>query len=214
MKKGIKIDYVKWSMYFIGIQILTIAVAFLNESGYGATPFDNGFISLANYTGVPIALWMNIFGMIMLIVTGLMLRKIPNFFTYITTFIIAGSLNFWVVVLNGKIAGGVVTFIIGMILHSFGIALYLSSQGMPTAVDYFMVNICEIKKIKLMWIRMALDGFGVILSLLTGGVVGLGTLVLFICMGPMIQFFMKYIIYTKLRIERIIDNKKDLKLYE
>lgn len=212
--KKIKIDYVQWAMYLIGIQILTMAVAFLNESGLGATPIDSGFISVAKYTNVPVAVWMNGFGLIMLIVTGFVLKKIPNFFTYIPTFIMAGSLNMWLVILDGKIHPGVVSFIIGLLLHAFGIAVYLSSQGIPNAIDYFMVNLCETKKIKLMWVRMAIDGFGVALVLITGGKLGLGTIILLFFIGPLIQFFMKKIMYLKLRIERIIANKKDLKLYE
>lgn len=209
----IKIDYIKWGMYFVGIQILTIAVAFLNGSGFGATPFDNGFISLANFTHIPVALWMNAFGLLMLVITGIVIKKIPNFFTFITTFIISGSLNIWLILLDGKIKVGVVSFIIGLVLHAFGIAFYLSSQGMPTAVDYFLVELSNAKKIKFMWLRMGLDAFGVVLAFVTGGTVGVGTIILFFFIGPLIQLFMKRIVYIKLRVERIIENKQDLKNY-
>jgi uncharacterized membrane protein YczE len=80
--------------------------------------------------------------------------------------------------------------ILGVLIISLGVSLYQTSNAGIAPYDSLALIMDErIKKLPYFWCRMICDATSVVLCLLTGGLVGLGTFLSAFCLGPFIHFF-------------------------
>ncbi len=206
------INIKKWLIYFTGFVIFTAGIPFLTHSQLGLSPWDSGLMGLNFATNLPVTVWSNALAVIALCLSGLMLKKFPNVFTIVSSFLCGLGIDFWVWLIGDKITlPAIPSFILGTLINAFGIAVYLMADALPTSVDYTMLNFCKKFKLKVMWGRILVDGIGLVICLVCGGykggLIGLGTIVSFFAMGPLMQFFMNLL--AKFPLFRVTQEVKD-----
>ena len=82
------------------------------------------------------------------------------------------------------------TVCLGVIVCSLGVSLYQTPNVGVAPYDSLSLILKErFPKIPYFWLRMSNDGFCAVVCYLTGGIVGLGTLVSAFGLGPIIHFF-------------------------
>ena len=205
-KMGLALERVnlkKWLIYLTGFAIFTAGIPFLTHSQLGLSPWDSGLMGLNYLTKLPVTIWSNVLAIVALILAGLMLKKFPNVFTIISSFLCGFGIDFWVWLIGDKITlSPIPSYIIGTLINAFGIAVYLMADALPTSVDYAMLTFCKHFKLKVMWGRIVTDGIGLVICLACGGwqhkLIGVGTIISFFLMGPLMQFFMN--ILAKFRL--------------
>lgn len=198
-----QINLKKWLIYLIGFVIFTAGIPFLTHSQLGLSPWDSGLMGLNYLTKLPVTVWSNVLAIIALILSSLMLKKFPNVFTIVSSFLCGFGIDIWVWLIGDKITlPAIPSYIIGTLINAFGIAVYLMADALPTSVDYAMLNFCKRFNLKVMWGRILVDGIGLVICILCGGLkhrlVGVGTVISFFLMGPLIQFFMNILVKFRL----------------
>ena len=201
-----QVNIKKWLIYLTGFAIFTAGIPFLTHSQLGLSPWDSGLMGLNYFSGWPVTIWSNLLAIIALCLSALMLKRFPNVFTIVSSFLCGLGIDFWVWLIGDKITlPAIPSFILGTLINAFGIAVYLMADALPTSVDYTMINFCKRFNLKIMWGRILVDGIGLLICIVTGGykagLIGVGTIVSFFLMGPLMQFFMN--ILSKFPLFRI-----------
>ena len=84
---------------------------------------------------------------------------------------------------------------IGMIIIAFAVASYMISIFPTNPSDDLILALKE-RGCKIGIAKMSFDIICVVLAFLLGGEIGIGTIIVSLCLGPVIDFFHKYL--TKL----------------
>lgn len=182
--------------FTLGLMLLSFGISLIIKSGFGTSAWDAVSVGLFNKFNLSVGIWMNIVAIILVIASGIMLKKIPRFTTLITSIVLGGCLDFWLfctreIIIDSTIFS-VIVFLIGVAIMAFGVATYLISELPPNPLDYFMVCTHEKFNISIAKARTICEGIGFILGILLSGPIGIGTIIILIMVGPTIQFFLKY----------------------
>lgn len=186
----------RYSLFIIGILILTLGVALTIKADFGAGSWDAVNVALNRICGLSVGTFAVIIAVIMTIMSGLLREGKFNFYTLITALLLGIFTDFWLYIISHIILGyslfiRLSCFILGIILLSFGIALYIRLELAPNSIDDFMVALSEKFNITISVSKLLADGFGLIIALFLNGPIGLGTLIITAVLGPLIGFFDK-----------------------
>ena len=94
-------------------------------------------------------------------------------------------------------------FLIGISCTSLGAGLYLVSDFPVNPIDHMMVCISERFHISIAVSKYIVEGSGMALGLLLKGPVGIGTILMILVFGPMIQFFKQSEVLLQKYVNRI-----------
>ena len=188
---------VKKLIFFItGIAIACMGVAFILKSNAGAGPQDVVLMVLAEKTGVTFGTWVMISQGIFLLCNALLLKKRPQFESVFTMVLWGLLADFWLEIIFADLHFVLVTpvlrwsfFLLGVLLIGIGVGIYLTSELPRMPYDGMMVALSEKFHVNLMVSRTILELFFIFLGVLVGGIVGVGTIVIVLCIGSIIQFF-------------------------
>ncbi|MBM7692113.1 putative membrane protein YczE [Peribacillus deserti] len=188
----------KIPLYAFGILIACLGVALIINSTVGAGPWDILFVTLTVKFGLTMGTWVMIWQAGFLIFNAILLKKRPEIESFITVLLWGVTVDFWMyVVVKGidlTVSPLLVkwsVFLIGVILIGFGVGIYLSTNLPRMPYDGTMVAISQRFKLSLRVSRLILEGSAVILGILFGGTMGIGTIVIVLLIGSIIQFFNK-----------------------
>ena len=82
-------------------------------------------------------------------------------------------------------------FILALPVISIGISIYLVSKLPNTPLDYFMLALKSKLNLSLMISKITSESIGLVLGFMLGGTIGIGTIIIILAIGPMIQFLQK-----------------------
>ena len=186
----------KLLFYLIGIAIACLGVTFIIKSNAGAGPQDVVLLVLADKTGFTFGTWVILSQAIFLLVSALILGKRPQFESMITMIVWGVIVDFWGEIIFRDLSLWLETpfsrwicFLIGVLLIGIGVGIYLTANLPAMPYDGLMVGLCEKFRINLMVSRTILEGIFIILGIVIGGQIGVGTIVLVLSIGTLIQFF-------------------------
>lgn len=186
----------KLFFYLIGIAIACLGVTFIIKSNAGAGPQDVVLLVLADKTGLTFGTWVILSQAIFLLAGAFILGKRPQYESMITMIIWGVIVDFWGVMVFRDLSLWLqspfarwICFLIGVLLIGIGVGIYLTAKLPAMPYDGLMVGLCEKFRINLMVSRTILEGVFIILGILLGGQIGVGTIVLVLSIGTLIQFF-------------------------
>jgi uncharacterized protein len=194
--------------YLLGLSIACLGVSFIIHSKVGAGPWDIVNIGLTEKVGLTLGTWMSLFQAFFLLLNGILLSKRPQFESLITIIIWGLIIDFWmeIVFKNVDLSSTPLylkwcVFSLGILLVGMGVGIYLTSNLPSMPYDGTMVALSSKFNISLNLSRTLLEGSAVVLSFIVGGSVGIGigTIVMFLVIGHIIQFFYKvsWLVYNK-----------------
>jgi uncharacterized membrane protein YczE len=181
--------------YSLGLYLLALGIVFLALSGFGVSSWDSFTNTLALNTGVLPGIWVFIIGIGQVLGIALITRKKPNYSAIIIGLVISLLINLNFMILPPVIGEyTIISGIMGIVFMGSGIALY-TKLGLPmTPFDNFMIGMLDlvpnITIAKLITDGIGL-GLGILVGSLTNGMFGLGTIIIFITLAPLIGFFDK-----------------------
>ena len=191
-----KINWKFVLVMIIGNIILGLGIAIFKLSGLGNDPFSGMAMALAECVGIEYArfvILMNIGFFIIEIIWG---RKLIGLGTIVNALLLGYIVTFFynliisVIDAPQQMAMRVLTVCIGVIITSLGISMYqLPKQGVAPYDSISLIMTERWPKIPYFWHRMSNDVLCALICYLTGGVVGIGTLVTAFGLGPVIHFF-------------------------
>lgn len=181
--------------FLVGLLIMGLGISLIAISNFGNGSWDAVNIGLSEKTGLSIGLCMNIIAIIQIIIGGIINKEFPNIATMVTSIFLGLFIDFWMLFLSSiKITSYIMqfsVFILALPILSIGISIYLVSKLPNTPLDYFMLALKSKFNLSLMISKITSESIGLVLGFMLGGTIGVGTIIIILAIGPMIQFLQK-----------------------
>ena len=173
---------------------------------FGVSPWDVLHIGLYRNFGLTIGQWSGLTGMFIVVTTSLYLKQWPRIATWINMIGISFLIDLynWLLPDTTAFTGELVYFIAGFFILSIGCGLYISANLGAGPRDTVMMIIVERFGGTVRRARMIMEVFAVICGWLLGGPVGIGTIILALGSGYIIQ---PSLCYFKQQLARMINEE-------
>lgn len=183
-------------MMCVGNIFLGLGVAVFKLSGLGNDPFTGMVMGMAEGIGMTYADFLLIVNGLIFIVQIVYARKLIGLGTVFNAVLLGYiAMFFYDIFINAQLQPQnfiyqLIILAIGIIIYSFGISCYQSSNMGVSPYDSLpLILSARFTKIKYPYYKIGLDTTCAILCFLVGGIVGLGMLAAMVCLGPVIYFF-------------------------
>lgn len=179
----------------LGLWLYGVAIALMIEGALGASPWDVFHLGAAQH--VPLS-----FGVVMIIVAvavllvWIPLRQMPGLGTLANTLLLGPFADF-----NLALLGTPDTLLVrcaymlgGVLVCALATALYVGAQLGPGPRDGLMTGLARRTGWSIRRIRTVIEVVVLVIGVLLGGTVGIGTVVFALGVGPATQFFLRYLV--------------------
>lgn len=192
MKENIK----KRSIFFLcGLFFISLGINITISSSFGVGGWDAANIGMVSQFGMSIGFWLNIWAIVYILISAVLEKKRPKIECFLTSIILGICIDGWNLYFSTlQIDGSVLRFIVfllGISTTSFGAGLYLVSELPVNPIDHLMMVLTKRFSLSITTAKYIVEGSGMLLGFLLGGPVGLGTILMILIFGPMIQFWTK-----------------------
>ncbi|MCI5647867.1 MAG: YitT family protein [Fusicatenibacter sp.] len=196
-----------------GNVFLGMGIGIFKLSGLGNDPFSGMVMALSDQAGIQYANFLILVNVVLFLVEFFTGRKFIGVGTFVNALLLGYIATFFYELFGslighpGQMVMRVITVCIGVIVCSFGVSMYQSSDVGVAPYDSLSLIMAERwPKISYFWHRMSNDAICALICYLAGGIVGLGTLVSAFGLGPFIHFFNRHFTF---RLLHWIDQKKN-----
>ena len=190
----------RFTVMVCGVVITGLGIAFLRLALLGNDPFSGMNLALAGLTGIYYPVVQLTVNIILFIIQILFGRKYLGPGTFVNAVCLAYISDFFYRLIY-PLTGDPGTFILkllslllGLLITALGLSMYqCSNTGVAPYDALSLILYDRFKKIPYFAWRVSNDGTCALICFLSGGIIGLGTLVTAFGLGPCIQFFDKTI---------------------
>jgi len=183
-------------LYLIGVAIMPLGVVLTINAHLGSGGYDALNFAIAEKLGINTSIAIYSTAFLVLILTAVIRRGFPRIRTFISSFLLGFFTDVWKFALAGvegtTVASSAVIMVVGLIVISFAVACYIISIFPTNPTDDLIVALNE-KGWKIRWAKIALDVTCVVLALILGGEIGMGTIICTFGLGPAIDVFHKLV---------------------
>lgn len=207
-----KTNWYRVLLMVIGNIFLGMGVAIFKLSGLGNDPYSGMVMALSDCVHMAYANFLVLVNLLIFVIQILYGRNLIGWGTLVNAlfqgYIVTLFYNiFTAVSVPEQMWQRVVCVLIGVIVCSFGLSLYQSSDvGVSPYDGLSLIMDQRIKKLPYFWCRMSNDIVCVVICFFAGGIIGLGTVVCAFGLGPVINFF--NVKFTDRLLEKEIFQKK------
>ncbi len=180
----------------IGEVVMSLGIAVFSIAAMGVDPYNGMGMSVAVLIPfLSYSLFMVILNLLLLCFQIWKKRNTIGYGTVINAFLTGYLVTFFSKVIEtcfGVPTGFPVRLVLvlfSVILTSLGVAMYMGPECGVAPYDFLAIYLEQRFSLPYFPCRMLTDGFCVLVSLLCGGLIGLGTLLCALGLGPFIQFF-------------------------
>ena len=191
-------------IYLIGLAINALGIALIIFSTVGAGAWDTVAIGLNHSWGLTIGICTVITQVLVVLATGIIERKRLQYESIIAIIIRSIFLDAWIYLVFNHIDLAAsweiqwLYFIFGIISMGIGIGIYMEAHFPKSPIDGLMLAIHNRFKWSINTSRIVVELSGAVIGFLLGGPVGLGTLIIALVVGKIIQM-------TNIKIKKIIN---------
>ncbi|WP_406945216.1 YitT family protein [Halobacillus sp. SY10] len=190
--------YMRTMYYTVGIIIMTLGIALTIQSAQGTSPFDALLVGLHRTFGLTIGSWEIVVGFSMIVFNAIAEKRRPELLALATSLLTGIGIDFWVFTIRDTIHPDVfwtqmICLVAGMVIAGFGIALNLQADFAPNPFDRMMLVVSKLTGWNVSISRALISILLVILAFLFSGAIGIGTVLITLFSGPVIQGFMAQI---------------------
>lgn len=208
-----KIRLWRWSFYFLGMTIMSLGISMtIKGQKLGIGPWDVLHIGLYQNLGLTIGSWSVIMGFLIIVSTSVVLKRWPKIGTWINMFFIGTFIDIfnWLLPEVSSLAGQAFIFVAGVVVLTYGVGIYVSSNIGAGPRDSLMLVFVEKFGISINKARTIIEVTVAVLGWLLGGPVGLGTVLIALVSGRLIQFTL---IQSRILLLKLIGTKDEKVLY-
>ncbi|WP_209124194.1 YitT family protein [Alkalihalobacillus sp. BA299] len=182
--------------YVIGLFILAVGITFTIISNLGAGAWDALSVGLSARFGWTVGTWVILIGVILIIINALLAWARPEIHSLITVILLGYFIDFWLLIVFQDIRLTelpiqAAVLLLGVTIMGLGIATYLQADFAIIPIDRLMLNLKRLFRLRLMGAKTLAEIIALIAALFIGGPIGIGTIVVTLSIGPLIQVFFK-----------------------
>jgi len=181
-------------VYVVGLYILAIGIDLMIIADLGTGAWDALNVGLNKHFGLTVGTWAQIVGIVVIFVNAYLKKKLPEILPFLTMYILGSFIDLNLRLLQMEISNtliAIITMLIGLLLMSIGIALYLQAKFGLNPVDGLVMIIKEKMGWSLRSAKTSAELGAFILAFILGGSIGIGTILVTFLIGPLLQFFYK-----------------------
>ena len=185
----------------LGNVFLGMGIAIFKMSGMGTDPFSAMVMAISEKVGIVYANFIILFNLIVFAVEIAFGRELIGIGTIINACLLGYFTTFfyWLFTLPfgvpENLAVRLVLVCVGVCATSFGVAMYQTPDvGVAPWDSVSLIMVKYWPKIPYFWHRISNDALATLIAVLLGGVVGLGTALCALCLGPFIHFFSEHFV--------------------
>ena len=179
----------RWAKLLVGLAAIGIGVAFTKQANLGLGPWDVLGDGVAQIAGIQLGTASIIIGALVMLL-WIPIREKPGIGTLSNIFLIGAFMNMALAVIES--ATGILLqsawLIAGLLLAGMGSVLYLRSELGAGPRDGLMLGLSRKTGWSVRLTRTALEIAVLAVGWLLGGAVGVGTVLIALTIGPVIQF--------------------------
>jgi uncharacterized membrane protein YczE len=176
---------------FAGLVLYGVSMAMMLRAGLGLDPWDVFHLGVAQH--LPLS-----FGTVVIVVGALALllwiplRQWPGLGTIANVVVIGLATDAALAAIDAPsaLAARVAMLVAGIVLNGLAGALYIGSQFGPGPRDGLMTGLVHRTGLSIRLVRTSLEVTVLVVGWLLGGVVGLGTVLYAVAIGPIVQVFL------------------------
>lgn len=180
------------ALYGIGVGIMPMGVVLTINAHLGAGGYDALNFALAERLRINTSLGIYATAVLVVILTAFIRKGYPRLETFISSFFLGIFTDMWktalALVLGTGLAASLLIMAAGVVVVAFAVACYIISVFPTNPTDDLVVALHE-RGIRLGTAKVSLDAVCVILAVLLGGEIGIGTIVCTFGLGPVIDMF-------------------------
>jgi hypothetical protein len=196
--------------FIIGLVIVSFGISMTIKAGLGTGAWDALNVGLSETVGLTPGSWVVIVGIVLIFVNAALVKRKPDLAAVITLLITGVLIDFWILrVFDELVVTGYgkqfAVFILGMVMLSLGLAIYLQPRFPLIPIDNFMMALRERFGLNLMVAKTLGEVIALSAAFLFKGPIGIGTLIVTFSIGPLIQFF--YPFFEKLLNKLVFSDK-------
>ena len=180
-------------IYLVGLAINALGIALIIFSAVGAGAWDTVAIGLNRSLGLTIGICTVIIQVLVVLAIGIIERKRLQYESIIAIIIRSIFLDAWIyLVFNQMDQAGSwefqwLYFIVGIISMGIGIGIYVEAHFPKSPIDGLMLALHNRFKWSINTSRIVVELSGAVIGFLLGGPVGLGTVIIALFVGKIIQ---------------------------
>jgi hypothetical protein len=185
-------DYLKrFSVLFLGLFLCGVGAVFTIRATLGVSPWDVFHIGVTNYLPITMGRVQQATGLAIILSTVAFTKRFPKIGTFLNMFFIGFFVD--LIIKSGIIPSvdiliyRIVFLIVGILLLGTGSGMYLSARLGAGPRDGLMLYLSERFKLRIRTIRTIMEVVVVITGFLLGGPVGIGTIVVSLTIGPVME---------------------------
>lgn len=179
----------------VGLWLYGVAIALMIEGALGASPWDVFHLGVARH--VPMS-----FGMVMILTAAgvllawVPLRQMPGLGTLANALLLGPFADLALALIDTPqtLPLRVATLLGGVVVCAFATALYVGAQLGPGPRDGLMTGLARRTGWSIRRVRTLLEVGVLATGMLLGGTVGVGTVLFALGVGPLTQFFLRYLV--------------------
>ena len=183
-------------LYFIGVGIMPAGVVLTVNAHLGAGGYDALNFALADRLHVNPSIAIYITSFIVLVIAALVRRSRIRPETFISSFFLGLSTDFWKMVFSGvegtKVIVSVGMTLTGLVIIAFAVACYMISVFPTNPTDDLILAFHE-RGVRIAAAKFSLDVTCVVLAFFLGGEIGAGTIICTFGAGPVVGVFHRQI---------------------
>lgn len=175
-----------------GLLMYGLGISMIVHGALGTAPWD--VLTLGIITHVPLS-----FGVVTVIVSGVVLlcwipiRERPGIGTVLNALLVgpAADLGLLVFPATDALWARILYMLLGVVVIGAATGLYIGSRFGPGPRDGLMTGLHRVTGLPIWVVRTGLEVSVVLIGWLLGGIVGIGTVVFALSIGPLCQLFLR-----------------------
>lgn len=175
----------------VGLSLFGVSMAMLVQGGLGMIPWDVLHFGVAQRSGLSFGTVVILVALVVLLL-WIPLREMPGLGTVLNAVWVgvAADIALRIVPEQDAVSWQLVLLVAGIVLNAVATAMYIGAQFGPGPRDGLMTGLARILPFSLRVIRTCIEVTVVLIGWALGGVVGVGTVLFALSIGPLTQFFL------------------------
>ncbi|MDN7241862.1 YitT family protein [Planococcus sp. N028] len=202
--------YYRWLFFISGLIVMALGFTLtIKGNKLGIGPWDVLHVGLFLNFGLTIGTWAIIAGFVIIVVTALLTRRIPQIGTFLNMLLVGVFIDIFNFLIPDieTLLGQIIIFTLGIILSGIGIGFYVAPKIGAGPRDSLMLFFVEKTGLSISIVRASLEVSVALVGWMLGGPVGIGTIAVALITGRIVQFSLPW--FEK-ALKKIIEKKNDV----
>ncbi|MDQ0231528.1 YczE/YyaS/YitT family protein [Metabacillus malikii] len=197
---------IKWFIFFIGLFIMAFGIVLTMKANLGVSSWDVLHMGLYYRFGLSIGTWSILIGVIVLISSSLLSKKLPQLGAIINMLSVGVFIDLYMLMpvlqTPDTFLGKMCMLLLGILVLGFGMGLYISAKRGTGPRDSLMIALVEKTGRSITFIRGTIEVIVLVLGWILGGPVFIGTIIATASMGyvagimiPLCEKWTEWLVY-------------------